>query len=53
MDVTHIVMTVATLFLFVASMILSELGRGWAKGLGVVCLVAAFGLLVAEITFVA
>lgn len=54
MDATQIAMPVAILVLFVASMLLTELvGRRWAKGLGIVCLIAAFGMSVAEVILLA
>ena len=53
MDIVQIAVPVAILALFVASMLLTELGHGRAKGLGVICLVAVFGLLVAEIALIA
>lgn len=54
MDVTHIVIPIVILVLFVVSMLLTELvGRRWAKGFGIVCLVGVFGLIVAEIALIA
>lgn len=52
MGIMQIVVPVAILALFVASMLLTELGHGRAKGFGIVCLVGVFGLLVAEIALI-
>lgn len=54
MDAKQIVIPVAILVLFVASMLLTEfVGRGWTKGFGVVCLIAAFGMFVVELILLA
>ena len=53
MDIMQIVVPVAILALFVASMLLTELWHGRAKGFGIVCLIGVFGLIIAEIALIA